>query len=222
MDSDENTPKNSRQESSSTTGTPSPPDWWSWNPTRFKTTSPPVTETSSPPDCWSWNSNESGEVSSSATETSSESDLGKWTLIRTDDTGLQCGLLALISSITHQTDWIRVPSMEELSTIALTGRIGEFVQALNEIGTEEEWDRNFTEDHLDAVLQEYGLSEGVNVCLGVHHAHDGWRTVFGRNAPNGNSDLYVIWVHHDGADAYSTTSTGERILGHYSGMKYSE
>ncbi len=164
MDSDENTPKNSRQESSSTTGTPSSPGWWSWNPTKFKTTSPPVTETSS------------------------ESDLGKWTLIRTDDTGLQCCLLALISSITHQADWIRVPSLEELSTVALTGRIWEFVQGLNEIGTEEKWDRNFMEDHLDALLQEYGLSEGVNVCLGVHHADDGWRAVFGRNAPNGNSD----------------------------------
>ncbi|PMD38852.1 hypothetical protein L207DRAFT_530319 [Hyaloscypha variabilis F] len=144
MDSDENTPKNSRQESSSTTRTPP----------SSKPQVPPLSL-----------KHQARLTAGAGTPTSLE----------------RQAPLPLKNQV--------IPSMEELSTIALTSRIGEFVQALNEIGTEEEWDRNFMEDHLDAALQEYGLSEGVNVCLGVHHAHDGWRTVFGRNAPNGNSDL---------------------------------
>lgn len=68
-------------------------------------------------------------------------------------------------------------------------------------------------DHLDAILQEYGRLEGVNLQLGVHHANKGWRLIFsGDDRP----EVYQIWIRHDSA---SVVTEDGIAAAHYSGMK---
>jgi hypothetical protein len=142
-----------------------------------------------------------------------EFDLDGWTLIPTERTGWLCGLFALIQSIRYQINWLRIPSVKEIQLIARSGRIGEFIGNLEAFGTREYWESNFLVDHLDAILQEYGRLEGVNLQLGVHHANKGWRLIFsGDDRP----EVYQIWIHHDSANVVTEDGIA---AAHYSGMK---
>lgn len=152
------------------------------------------------------------EERSSPTEESGNFDPGDWTLIPTDGTGLLCGLFALAHSIRCQTDWLRIPTVDELQYIATTGVVHERIQELQEFATEETWHQNFLEDHLDVVLQEYGLLQGVNLQLGVHHADQGWRLTF---PVDDRPEVHPIWIHHESTGA--VTEDG-KVVGHYSGM----
>ncbi|KAE9372035.1 hypothetical protein N431DRAFT_456788 [Stipitochalara longipes BDJ] len=163
------TPKDSAEEIPSTTKTSNMPDWWSDDPMGSDVASSSTTETSNLPDYWSWNSS-------------------NWSLVPTGATGRLCGLLAIISSLSNQTHFITFSNLEDLFFIALTDEAAQIIQELGEIATEEKWDRNFTEDHLDSILQEYGRSLGINLRLGIHQANDGWRMVYGRNALEENSN----------------------------------
>ncbi len=102
--------------------------------------------------------------------------------------------------------------MEKLYLIATSGEIGERIQALGQFANEEEFHRNFLVDHLDAVLQQYGLSQGQNLQLGVIENGE-WTLVFSGDS---NPDVLTIWTHHNGA---GIVMEGVSVIGHYSGLR---
>jgi hypothetical protein len=82
---------------------------------------------------------------------------------------------------------------------------------LEEALGDEEFDRNYLIDHLDAILQEYGRLEGQTIRLGIYVENGETRIIFGGEA---SQDVYTIWVYNDGAQ-----NPAKGFLGHYSGMR---
>lgn len=124
-------------------------------------------------------------------------------LIPTSANGLLCGLFAIIHSLQNQAPSVRIPTVEDLQTVAE----GAIAARFRDTGLEEDFSRNLSYDYVAAVLREWGSQNGHNLQLGLHWANREPMIfpVESDQAPT------MIWIHNDNQQSGDT-------YGHYSGM----